>query len=60
MLSQIQLSSATPEVHSIRQPWVDMSITRAFDRLLLPSRIVALRRSAARAARRRSGWNSAA
>jgi hypothetical protein len=60
MLSQIQLSSDTTEVHSIRQPWVEMSMTRALTRLLLPSRIMALRRSAVRSARRRSGWISAA
>src|SRR6185369_8236862 len=59
MLSQIQLSSATPDVHSIRHPWVEISITRALTRLLLPSRIMALSRSARRCARLRSGWVSA-
>jgi len=55
MLSQIQLSSSTEDEHSIRQPWVDMSITRTLTRLRVPSRMVAVRRSAVRSTLRRSG-----
>src|SRR5207237_9369881 len=55
ILSQSWLSSVTGIVHSIRQPWVETSISRACALLLLPSRTVAVRFSAARLARLRSG-----
>jgi hypothetical protein len=55
MLSHTQLSSPTVVVHSIRQPWVDMSMTFAATLLRLPSRMVAFSRSAVLATRRRSG-----
>ena len=53
-LSHTQLSSATTVEQAIRQPWVDMSITRA-SALRLPSRMVAFKCSAVRAERLRSG-----
>src|SRR4051812_45680742 len=56
MASQTQLSLVTCEVHSMRQPCVEMSITRTWALPRLPSRMVADRLSAARLARLRSGW----
>src|SRR3954465_13517620 len=56
MASQILLSLVTGVVHSMRQPCVEMSITRTCALLRLPSRIVAERFSAARLERLRSGW----
>ena len=55
MVSNTQLSTVAPEIASIRQPWVEMSITLTPARLRPGSRIVALRRSAARGTRLRSG-----
>ena len=48
MLSHSQVSAVTVEEHSIRQPWVEMSISRTRTLLRLPSRIVAARRRATR------------
>ena len=54
MLSHIQLSSVSVDEHSMRQPRVDMSMTRTLTRLRVPSRIVAVSRSAMRSTLRRS------
>src|SRR3954454_7577338 len=53
---QILASLVTWVLHSIRQPCVEMSITRTCALLRLPSRIVAERFKAARLERLRSGW----
>jgi hypothetical protein len=58
MLSQTQASTGTADVHSTRQPCVEMSITRTCTLVRLPSRIVAVRLKAARDARLRSGCPS--
>ena len=56
MVSNTQLSTVAPVIASIRQPWVEMSITLTPARLRPGSRIVALRRKAARGTRLRSVW----
>jgi hypothetical protein len=55
MLSHTQASGEALEMASTRQPWVEMSISRASTLPRLASRSVARRRSAVRLARRRSG-----
>jgi hypothetical protein len=56
MFSHSQASGDVPEMASTRQPWVEMSISRASTLPRFGSRIVAFNRSAVRLARRRSGW----